>query len=176
MSGKDFNIKSTLEAILQNDAIGKNLKIYFENTPEKDTRRVISILSMIYPDKINMSDNEFEFIVYMFSSEKNIRQENFFEFVRAVSLINFTDKQKNIFIDAIKKHMELLCEKCTFELDILLMKIFEPPELIKYIYTLIGNSAQPVMRHVEYILKDELFCHNANTTNILELLKQQSYK
>lgn len=172
MCGKDFHIKSMLETILQNDAIGQNLRTYFEHMPEKDLRRAISILSMVYPDKVNMPDSEFEFIVYMFSNEKNIEQESFFEFVRSVNVINFTDKQRDIFVDVIKKHMELLCEKCTFELDDLLIKIFEPSELIEYIYILINNSTQPIMQHIEYILKDKSLCHNENAKNILESLRK----
>ena len=73
MSGKDKHIKEVLETIIEKDNIGENLKGYFSSISERDMRRAVFILSNIYPDKINMSDSVFEFIIYMFSNIKIIQ-------------------------------------------------------------------------------------------------------
>lgn len=171
MSGKDKHIKEVLETIIEKDNIGKNLKGYFSSISERDMRRAIFILSNIYPDKINMSDSEFEFIIYMFSNIKIIQQDNFFEFVRAVNVIDFSDRQKNVLKKIIKEHLEALCEKCIFELDSLIIKVFEPTELIEYISNNIANSTSSLMQHFESILRDKSLSHNNNAKNELKLLK-----
>jgi hypothetical protein len=95
MSKKDLEIRTTIENILENISPGQHLKNYFDGLSEKRIRRAISILSGIYPDKTTSSDDEFSFIMYMFSDIKFMKQESFSEFIRSISLLYFTDDQKN---------------------------------------------------------------------------------
>jgi hypothetical protein len=176
MSKKDLEIKTTIENILENISPGQHLKNYFDGLPENRIRRAISILSGIYPDKTTSSDDEFSFIMYMLSDIKFMRQESFSEFIRSISILHFTDDQKKLLIDIIKNNIEILCTKCTFELNTLLMSLFEQDELLQYIEYLIEKGIHPVFHLVLNILLYEDFSNSTVSDKKIDILKQKVYK
>jgi hypothetical protein len=171
MSSKDSEIKMEIEEILQNNFSGMLLKSYFENISKNKIRRTIHILAAIYPNKIIISDDDFVFISYMLSNEKFLKQENYFEFIRSLNIINFTENQKNTLINLIKENIEILCEACTFELDYFLIKIFNKSDLFKYMETLTrGGNSTAVLRCISDILRYEDFSNINISDEALEKL------
>lgn len=171
MGKKDYEIRIAIKTIIDNDYSGRHLKYYFSVMPDKSIRRAINILSKIYPDKTTISDDDFLFITYMFSNVKFMEQESFFQFVRAVNILNFTDHQKAMLINTIKNSIEILSDKCTFELDALLMNLFEPDKLIQYFEALIENKNRSVLQRIFYILLYEDFSQSYGLDKKIEALK-----
>ena len=176
MSSKDLEIKMEIDEIFQNYSTGVKLKTYFENMPEKKVRRAIHVLAKIYSDQKVISDEDFVFIVYMLSNKKLLEQEFFSEFVRSLNLIYFAEGQKNILISLIKEHFEALCKICTFELDGLLIKIFDRSDLFKYLETLVEGGGAAVLQHVSDILRYEDFSNTNISDESLEKLKNDISK
>jgi hypothetical protein len=176
MRKKDFEIRTTVENILENISSGQHLKNYFDGLSEKRIRRAISILSSIYPDKTTISDDEFSFIMYMFSDIKFMGQESFSEFVRAINILHFTEHQKKLLIDAIKNNIEILCNKCTFELDSLIVSLLEPDELLQYLESLIEEGSRPVLHLVFNILLYGNFSNRNVLDKKIEIIKQKISK
>jgi hypothetical protein len=159
MSSKDLKIKMEIDKILQNSSAGIKLKAYFENMPDKSIRRAIHILAAIYPDKRTIPDDDFMFISFMLSNKRiiTLAQERFSDFIRSLNLIDFTENQKNMLINLIKEHIETLCEACMFELDDLLIRIFDRTDLFKYLETLADGGNTAVLRRIADILRYEDF-------------------
>jgi hypothetical protein len=176
MNKKDLEIRKTIENILENTSPGQHLKNYFDGLPEKKIRRVISILSGIYPDKTISSDDDFSFVMYMFSDIKFMGQESFDQFVTAVNIFDFTDSQKKLLTGAIKNNIEILCNKCTFELGSLLVNLLEPNELFQYFEYLIEEGSRPVLHQVFDILLYEDFSNSNVSDEKIEILKQKISK
>ena len=173
MKDKDIKIKVEIENILQNESSGLALKSYFENIPENRIRRSLHILSSIYPGKTKVSDDDFSFISYMITNEKFLKQDNFFEFIFSLTIIDFTEIQKKILSCLIKEHFEKLCEACTFELDSLLVKIFDRSDLFRYVETLSDSSNISVLRRISDILRYEDFSDTNVSNEALEALKNK---
>ena len=173
MSKKDIEIKATIESILENSYSGQHLKNYFDGLPDKNIRRAISILSSIYPGKTTSSDDDFSFILYMFSGIKFLKQESFFAFVSAINILEFTEHQKKLLIDVVKHNIEILYEICTFELDTLLVHLFEPKELFQYLEVLAEQGSRPVLRRVSAILRRKDFSTSCISDEKIESLKQK---
>ena len=176
MSGKDLEIRTTIEHILENNSHGRRLKEYFGGLPDARIRRAIGILSGIYPDRTTISDDDFSFVVYLFSNVKFIGQLSFWNFVSAVNILNFTEPQKKRLIDAIQNNIELLCATCTCELDTLLANLFEPDELVRYLEVLAETGSRPVLEHVADILRHEDFSNSSVPDERIEALKRKISK
>jgi hypothetical protein len=112
----------------------------------------------------------------MFSDIKFMGQESFFEFVEAVNILHFTEPQKKLLIDAIKNNIEILCNKCTFELNTLLVSLLEPDELFQYLESLIEKESRPVLHTVFDILLYEDFSNSNVSDERIETLKQKISK
>jgi hypothetical protein len=112
----------------------------------------------------------------MFSSIKIMEQESFSDFVRAVTLFDFTETQNKLLIDVIKTNIEILCDKCTFELDALLVSLFEPNELIQYLEVLTEKRNLSVLQRVLDILLYEDFSNSDVSDDQIEILKQKIQK
>lgn len=173
MKNKDINAKMKIEGALQSSSAGQDLISYFESLPYNKIRRAMAILSAIYPNKTNISDDDFGFITYIFSQEKFLMQESFFEFIRALNTIEFTVSQKNKLIDMVKEDFVILCKTCTFELDSLLIKIFNHFDLFLYFGSLSKNSDAAVLQHILSILKCEDLSHKNISDLALETLKEE---
>ena len=171
MSRKDSEMRAAIENILESDSPGQGLKKYFGGLPDKSLRRAISVLSGIYPDKTAISDDEFSFVLSMFSDRKFMGQESFFAFVSAVNIVNFTEHQKKLLLDTIKNNIELLCGVCTFELDTLLGRLLEPNALLQYLEVLIETGSRPALHHAFDILLYEDFSNSSGTDEKIETLK-----
>lgn len=176
MSKKDFEIKKTIKNILKNNSSGQRLKSYFDVLPDKSLRRAISILSGLYPEKTTISDDDFSFIIYMFSEIKFIEQESFFEFVRAINILDFTEQQKKLLIGVIKNNIILLCDKCSFELGALLASLFEPSELLQYLEVLTEEGSRSVLQQVFNILLYENLSSSYSLDEKIETLKEKISK
>jgi hypothetical protein len=174
MSNKDLKIKMEIDEILNNKHAGVKLKTYFENMSDGKIRRAIHVLATIYPDKKNISDDDFSFILYMFSNENFSKQQSFPDFVRSLSLIDFTENQKNLLIDAIKIHFDELCEVCTFELNGLLINVFGEVKLLKYLESLSESDNVVVLQCVSSILRYEDFSNTNMSDDLLENLKNRT--
>jgi hypothetical protein len=173
VKNKDLNKKFEIEGILQSSSAGQDLISYFELLPDNKIRRAMAILSAVYPNKINVSDDDFEFIVYIFSQEKFLMQESFFEFIRALNTIEFTASQRNKLVDMIKENFVTLCKACTFELDSLLIKVFNRFDLFVYLEFLSKNSNPAVLQHVLSILEYEDFSGESISNLALESLRKE---
>lgn len=173
MRSKDFVIKSEIEDLLESNFSGQKLRSYFENLPDNRIRRAIAILSMLYPNKLTVSDDDFIFIIYMLSNKKYLDQENFFHFIDSINIIDFTEAQKKSLIVLIKKHFETLCKNCTYELDSFLIKIFELSDLFKYMEMLAIDGSKAVLEHIFYILRCKDFSSSNVSDEAIEMLQQK---
>ena len=172
MGGKDIEITTKLKELLQSGFAGLKLKAYFENMPEKKIRRAIALLATVYPERTVLSDDDFVFIPYMLSNEKFLEQKSFFGFIQSLNSVNFTESQKNILIGVIKDHFETLCEICTCELDILLVRIFSRSDLFAYMEMMARDKGGAVLQHLSDILRHEDFSDAGVPDEALEKLKQ----
>ena len=173
MRKQDLEIRMTIESILENSSSGQRLKNYFADLPDKRIRRAISVLSNVYPGKTTISDDDLSFILYMLSDIRFMKQDNFFEFVSAVNILSFTEYQKMLLIDSIKNNIEILCDKCTFELDTLLVSLFEPNELFQYLEVLAEKGGHHVLQTVSGILRYNNFSNSRVSDEQIESLKQK---
>jgi hypothetical protein len=173
MGKKDLEMRMTIESILENDSSGKRLKNYFAELPDNRIRRAISVLSGMYPDKTTISDDDFSFIMYMFSDIKFVGQESFAQFVQAINILDFTEHQKTLLINVTKHNIEILCDICTFELDALLVNLFEQNELVKYVEVLVEQCSPPVLQRVSAILRYKSFSNSLVSDEEIENLKQK---
>ncbi len=173
MRKKDIEIKTTIENMLEASSSGSLLKGYFAGLPDNQIRRAISILSGNYPVKATCSEDDFSFILYMFSTVKFMEQESFFLFVRSMNLIEFTEQQKEILRDAIKEYIEILCNVCTFELGTLLVRLFEPQGLFQYLESLAEHGNRSVFDHVYDVLKYEDFSDSNVSEQTIERFQQR---
>ncbi len=62
MSRHDILLRSQFERIIEGDRVGQALISFYEKLPEENYRRALYILSIIYPIKLNVGDDEFKFI------------------------------------------------------------------------------------------------------------------
>ena len=170
MSKKDLEIRGAIEGILENDAPGRHLQRYFDALPDARVRRAVGILSGIYPDKTAISDDDFQFVVHLFSERRFLAQASFCDFVRAVGILDFTGPQRKRLIAAIQDNIELLCDRCTYELDALLAKLLEPDELIRYLQALAETASLSVLQRASDILRHEDFSSDVREETI-EALK-----
>lgn len=67
MSENDLAIRTAIESILESEYPRQGLLQYFADLPDKRIRRATSLLSVMYPDKTELADSDFSFILYMFS-------------------------------------------------------------------------------------------------------------
>ena len=176
MRKKDFETRTTIENMLKNSSSGQNLKNYFNALPDKSIRRAISVLSDIYPDKTTVLDEDFSFILYMFSDIKFIGQESFPYFVQAINILDFTERQKKLLIATIKNNIEILCNRCTFELGSLLESLFEPHELLQYLEVLTEKESRPVLIQVFNILLYKDSSKSYSLDEKIEALKEKVSK
>lgn len=172
MSGKDSAFKSDIESILQGPCAGRELIAYFERIPLRDSRRALTVLARIYPDKTTVSDEELDFIVFLLSRERWVEQESIPAFVSAIGILNFTESQKQTLIPAVKTQLAALCERCTFELDHLVMRLFPPRELVRYLERLVDGGRRAVLEHILDILWYEDFSDSSVSDETLENLRQ----
>jgi hypothetical protein len=176
MSRKDSEIRAAIQDILEDDFPGARLKKYFDGLPDTHVKRAIHVLSAMYPDKTAIPDRDFRFIMDLFSDVKFVGQDSFPEFVRAVNVVDFTEFQKRQFVCAIKRNMGLLCAKCTYELDALLARLFEPDALIRYLEVLAEEGNRPVLQHVSDILRHGDFSGGRVPGEKIEMLKEKVAK
>ncbi|CAD5688401.1 Uncharacterised protein [Escherichia coli] len=123
MSRHDISLKSQFKRIIESNNVGQELISFFDKLPQESYRRAIYILSIIYPVKLNVSDDEFKFIFYIMSQKKFLRQQTISDFVRSINLIEFTETQKSVLRELIKKNNDIIITQCTFELDCLLTRV-----------------------------------------------------
>lgn len=161
MSGSDSVFKSDIEGILSGDSVGQGLITYFEGIPPAHSRRALSVLSGIYPGKTVIPNDELSFIIYMLSQNRWTEQESFPLFVSALGIIDFTDSQRKALLPVVKSRLELLCTRCTFELDHFLMILFGPQGLIHYLESLVNRCSPAVLEHILNILRYEDFSDSA---------------
>jgi len=176
MNKKDIEIKNKIESFFKKDMIGQSLKDYFDNLPEKNIWRTLFIFSLIYPEKENILEDEFLFILHMFSNKRYITQKNFSYFISFINIRELTKDQKNRLADVVKTNIELLCENSHFELDSLLVRLFKPNELIQYIKDILDKSSSiTVYQHIFNIYKyeKEFFKDTLQEVEI-EILEQEA--
>ncbi|QEY26186.1 hypothetical protein [Neisseria zalophi] len=133
MASQDLYIKNKIEKILNNGNINK-LILYFDHLPIKNIRRNLSILSEIFPDKLIISDNYFDFIKYILINDKFLKVQSISSFIRAINIIKFNDIQKNYLSDLILSKINLLSKYCDFELNMLIINIFKPKDFMKRLF------------------------------------------
>ena len=173
MSKRDLEIRATIESILAKSSSGQGLKNYFAGLPDTQIRRAISILSEIYPDKTEVSDEEFSFLLYMFSDVKFMEKESFSAFVFAINILNFTEHQKKLLREAAKNTIEIVCDKGNYALNPLLVSLFEPNALIQYLEELSQKGSRAVLQHVYDLLLYEDLSNIHGSDEKIESLKQK---
>ncbi len=175
MSKRDLEIRATIESILAKSSSGQGLKNYFAGLPDTQIRRAISILSEIYPDKTEVSDEEFSFLLYMFSDVKFMEKESFSAFVFAINILNFTERQKKLLREAVTKTIEIVCDKGNYELNPLLVSLFEPNALIQYLEELSQKGSRAVLQHVyDLLLYEDLSKVDGSEATIARLQQKIS--
>jgi hypothetical protein len=172
LRNRDIAFKTEIENILHSECVGKLLTTYFDMLPAHQIRRAMTVLVAVYPDKTMMPDDEFDFILFMLSQQKFLQQENFFEFIRSLNIIDFTENQKNQLIKVIKADIVRLSEICTFELDDLLIRLFNHYDLFEYFKVLAKERNKAVLQHILATLRYEDFSEAGISQTALEKLKQ----
>lgn len=123
MSRHDIILRTKFERIIESNNVGQALISFFDKLPQGNYRRAIYVLSVIYPVKLHVDDDEFKFIFYIMSEKKFLRQQTISDFVRSINLIEFTETQKSVLRELIKKNNDIIITQCTFELDCLLTRV-----------------------------------------------------
>ena len=71
MGNSDFYIQNEIEASLEQEDFNQIIML-LDSLPSKNIRRALYLLSEIFPNKIEVSENEFKFIKYILSNNKFI--------------------------------------------------------------------------------------------------------
>jgi len=93
MSNSDFYIQNMIETSLEQEDFSQII-ILLDSLPSKNIRRALYLLSKIFPNKIEITENEFKFIKCILSNNKFIVVQSISDFLRAISILNFNDLQK----------------------------------------------------------------------------------
>ena len=173
MRKKDLETRKAIENILESSSPGKDLKDYFAGFPDRSIRRTISILSGIYPDKIMIGDEEFSFILYMFSDIKFMEKESFPAFLFSLNIPTFTDYQKELLGATIKYNIEILAISSSYELYSLLVNLLDKNNLLQYLEELVDIGTRTVLQSVSDLLLDKNFINSHGTDEKFETLKQK---
>lgn len=123
MSRHDTLLRSQVERIIEGDNVGQALISLFDKLLQENYRRAIYVLSTVYPVKLHVDDVEFNFIFYILSQQRFLRQQSISDFVRSMNLIDFTESQKSVLRKVIAKNNDIINAQCTFKRDYLLMRI-----------------------------------------------------
>lgn len=69
MSRHDIILRTQFERIIESNNVGQALISFFDKLPQGNYRRAIYVLSVIYPVKLHVDDDEFKFICYIMSEK-----------------------------------------------------------------------------------------------------------
>ena len=150
-------MKEQMNLMLNSKSSGSDLIAYFNHLPEKKLRRAIKVFSDIYPDKPIIGEDQVEFIDYMLSTPKIVMQDSFSNFVRSISVINYSAKQKEKLVDATKESISILSGGLTFEFDNFIARLLNKEDLIEYVKWMTGHKDRVVLRRAADILRYENF-------------------
>ena len=106
MGNSDFYIQNEIEASLEQEDFNQIIML-LDSLPSKNIRRALYLLSEIFPNKIEVSENEFKFIKYILSNNKFIVVQSISDFLRAISILNFNDLQKQEIADLIFQNLKI---------------------------------------------------------------------
>ena len=107
MSNSDFYIQNMIETSLEQEDFSQII-ILLDSLPSKNIRRALYLLSKIFPNKIEITENEFKFIKCILSNNKFIVVQSISDFLRAISILNFNDLQKQDISDLIFQNLNIL--------------------------------------------------------------------
>ena len=176
MSNSDFYIQNMIEASLEQEDFSQII-ILLDLLLSKNIRRALYLLSEIFPNKIEITENEFKFIKYILSNKKFIVVQSISDFLRAISILNFNDLQKQEIADLIFQNLNILSKKCDFELNILITKLIEPNKFFMQV-EIIKNNLDDYSR--KYLLdfifyEKEYFENGFNEDEINDFIKFLNY-
>ena len=157
MSANDQAMKEQMSIILNSKSSGSDLIAYFSRLPEKGLRRAIKVFSDIYPDKPIIGNDQLGFIEYMLSTPKIVMQDSFSNFVRSISAINYSAKQKEKLMDTTKNSISILSGSLTFEFDGFIARLLDKENLIEYVKWMVNHKDRLVLMRAADILRYEDF-------------------
>ena len=158
MSNSDFYIQNMIEASLEQEDFSQII-ILLDLLPSKNIRRALYLLSDILSNK--------KFIVVQSISD----------FLRAISILNFNDLQKQEIADLIFQNLNILSKNCDFELNVLITKLIEPNKFFMQV-EIIKNNLDDYSRKylLDFIFYEKEYLENGfNEDEINGFIKFLSY-
>ncbi|KPN70581.1 hypothetical protein [Neisseria sp. 83E34] len=139
MSRNDLTIKNYMNSLLEDTDI-EQLIIFIDTIPVDKIRRHLYILSEIFPNKIVISQKEFELIQYILTHNKFLEVESISDFIRAINIISFDELQQKQITDLIFSKIHLLSRYCHFELNMLITNIVNSEDFLNRIIMIVKDS------------------------------------
>ena len=128
-------------------------------------------------NKIEITENEFKFIKYILSNNKFIVVQSISDFLRAISILNFNDLQKQEIADLIFQNLNILSKNCDFELNVLITKLIEPNKFFMQV-EIIKNNLDDYSRKylLDFIFYEKEYLENGfNEDEINDFIEFLSY-
>lgn len=176
MSNSDFYIQNKIETSLEQEDFSQII-ILLDSLPSKNIRRALYLLSKIFPNKIEITENEFKFIKCILSNNKFIVVQSISDFLRAISILNFNDLQKQDISDLIFQNLNILSKNCDFELNILITKLIEPNKFFMQVEKFKNNLDDYSRKYLlDFIFYEKEYLENGfNEDEINDFIKLLSY-
>ena len=153
---------------LLEDADIEQLIIFIDAIPVEKTRRYLYILSEIFPDKIIISQKEFELIQYILTHNQFLEVESVSDFVRSINIIAFNHSQQKQLAELIFLKIDVLAQYCHFELNMLIANIVSPEDFIHRIMVIAQDSLSLHLKNflLSFISSESEFLQNCPQNKI----------
>ena len=161
MGNKDFYIQNEIEAALEQEDFNQIITL-LDSLPSKNIRRALYLLSEIFPNKIEVSENEFKFIKYILSNNKFIEVQSISDFIRVISILNFNNLHKQEIIDLIFTNLNTLSKNCSFELNSLIAKLIDSNNFFMQIEKFKNNLDDSSRKYLlDFVLYEKEYLKNS---------------
>jgi len=129
----------------------------------------------------SLEQEDFSQIIILLDSlpSKNIRRalQSISDFLRAISILNFNNLQKQEIADLIFQNLNILSKNCDFELNVLITKLIEPNKFFMQV-KIIKNNLDDYSRKylLDFIFYEKEYLENGfNEDEINDFIKFLSY-
>lgn len=161
MGNSDFYIQNEIEASLEQEDFNQIIML-LDSLPSKNIRRALYLLSEIFPNKIEVSENEFKFIKYILSNNKFIEVQSISDFIRSISILNFNNLQKQEIINLIFINLNTLSKNCNFELNLLITKLIDSNNFFMQIEKFKNNLDDSSRKYLlDFIIYEKEYLKNS---------------
>lgn len=153
MSRLDSNVKYHIENII-NQGNEKELSTFFHVLSDKNIRRALYIFSSIFPNKLSISNREFSFIRYVLSDVRLLSVDSISDFIRAITIIDFSDEQKEQVLLWVVWQIHYLLH-CDVELNMLIYRLGHSELLLNKLIEWHQPFDEPLKKYLINLIIDE---------------------